>query len=206
MTKPSVLVPRRWPAAVEAKLAETFDVTLNQHDLPLCASDFREAVAKYDAVLPTVTDKIGAEALDVRKPRAKILANYGVGYSHIDVTKASEHGIAITNTPDGENRIKECFGERLLLIPYVMPGFVLARKIFEMTQNVDWSRYEGMVLMNHGLFTFADDARSSYEATIKLVADDEAQNQEPGFERGGARQRADDFAPVQVMSLRWVVA
>jgi len=83
---------------------------------------------------------------------------------------AADSIVAITNTPDGEERIRECFGDRLLIIPYVMPGFVLARKIFEMTRGLDWSRYEGMVLMNHGLFTFADDARPSYENTIELVS------------------------------------
>lgn len=100
MVRPSVLLTRRWPGVVEQKLAETYDVVLNQSDRPLTATDFREAIAKYDAVLPTVTDRISAEVLDVPKARTKILANYGVGYSHIDVGAAARHGIAITNTPD----------------------------------------------------------------------------------------------------------
>lgn len=100
MVKPSVLVSRRWPEAVEAQLAANYDVELNRSDRPLTQDEFREALQRYDAVLPTVTDKIGAEALDVKKPQTKILANYGVGYTHIDVEKAQTHGIAITNTPD----------------------------------------------------------------------------------------------------------
>lgn len=100
MMKPSVLLTRRWPRIVEQKLAEVYEVALNRNDRPLSASDFREAIAKYDAVLPTVTDKINAEALDVPKAKTKILANYGVGTSHIDVGAAAKHGIAITNTPD----------------------------------------------------------------------------------------------------------
>lgn len=100
MRKPSVLVTRRWPAAVEARLAETYDVVLNRDDKPLSSMDFREAIRQYDAVLPTVTDKIGADVFDVANPRAKILANYGVGFSHIDVGRAKSQGIAITNTPD----------------------------------------------------------------------------------------------------------
>ena len=97
MAKPSVLVTRRWPAAVEAQLAAHYDVELNRSDRPLTAAEFREAIQRYDAVLPTVTDKISAEALDVAKPQTKILANYGVGFTHIDVEKAKTHGIAITN-------------------------------------------------------------------------------------------------------------
>jgi len=100
MARPSVLVTRRWPAAVEQKLTESYDVTLNEKDVPLGVEDFRDAMQRFDAVLPTVTDKIGADALDMSAPRTKILANYGVGFSHIDVDSAKSHGIAITNTPD----------------------------------------------------------------------------------------------------------
>lgn len=100
MVKPSVLVTRRWPAAVEQKLAANYEVQFNRSDRPLTAVEFREAIQRFDAVLPTVTDKIGPEVLDVAKPQTKIFANYGVGYTHIDVEKAKTHGIAITNTPD----------------------------------------------------------------------------------------------------------
>ncbi len=100
MVKPSVLVTRRWPEAVEAQLAKDYDVTLNMRDVPLTPADFREAVGKFDAVLPTVTDKIGSDALDVSKPQTKILGNYGVGYSHICENSARNLGLTVTNTPD----------------------------------------------------------------------------------------------------------
>lgn len=100
MTRPSVLVTRRWPEAVEQKLAANYEVVLNSSDRPMTPNEFREAIQHYDAILPTVTDKIGPEALDVPKAQTKIFANYGVGYTHIDVEKAKTHGIAITNTPD----------------------------------------------------------------------------------------------------------
>lgn len=98
--KPNILVTRRWPSVVEQKLAENYNVELNRSDRPLSPSDFRDAIARYDAVLPTVTDKIGPEALDVPRAQTKILANYGVGFNHIDVDTAARRGIAITNTPD----------------------------------------------------------------------------------------------------------
>ena len=100
MVKPSVLVTRRWPAAVEAKLQQAYNVTLNKADQPLSENDFREAIAKYDAILPTVTDKISAQAMDVDKPQTKIFGNYGVGYSHICEDSARKLGIVVTNTPD----------------------------------------------------------------------------------------------------------
>ncbi|MFC3571639.1 2-hydroxyacid dehydrogenase [Paracoccus simplex] len=100
MAKPRVLVTRRWPAAVEARLSEIFDVQLNLADKPLAPEDFRAAMQEYDAILPTVTDKIGAPALELDRPHTRILANYGVGYSHIDLNRVNEHGIVVTNTPD----------------------------------------------------------------------------------------------------------
>ncbi|AEI95598.1 glyoxylate reductase GyaR [Roseobacter litoralis Och 149] len=100
MVKPSVLVTRRWPKIVEHHLSEKYNVQLNRTDRPLTSQEFREAIAKYDAVLPTVTDKIRADALDAPNVQTKILANYGVGYTHIDVDVAKTQGIAITNTPD----------------------------------------------------------------------------------------------------------
>ncbi len=100
MVKPSVFVTRRWPAAVEARLAEDYDVVLNTGDKPLAAPELRDALKTYDAVLPTVTDKLGAEALDFPQARARILANYGVGYSHIDESCARDLGLTVTNTPD----------------------------------------------------------------------------------------------------------
>ena len=86
-----------------------------------------------------------------------------VDHTHTDAV------VTITNTEGGEGKIKELYGDKVLIIPYIMPGFVLAKLIYDMTRDVDWSKLEGMVLMNHGLFTFNDDAKKSYEKTIELV-------------------------------------
>ncbi|MBK8438473.1 MAG: D-glycerate dehydrogenase [Rhodobacter sp.] len=100
MTKPKVLVTRRWPQAVEERMAGMFDLDLNMADTPLSESDFRDALGRYDAILPTVTDRLPAQVFDQPGPRTRILANYGVGYAHIDTDAAKSHGIAVTNTPD----------------------------------------------------------------------------------------------------------
>ncbi|WP_170773611.1 2-hydroxyacid dehydrogenase [Ruegeria lacuscaerulensis] len=100
MVKPSVLVTRRWPAAVEAQLAESYNTVLNTGDIPMSPAEIRDALKKYDAVLPTVTDTLSAEALDVPAAQTKILANYGVGYSHINEPAARDLGMTVTNTPD----------------------------------------------------------------------------------------------------------
>ncbi|NOQ31708.1 MAG: bifunctional aldolase/short-chain dehydrogenase [Helicobacteraceae bacterium] len=86
-----------------------------------------------------------------------------VDHTHTDAV------VTITNTENGEKKINELYGDSVLVIPYIMPGFVLAKLIYDMTRDVDWTKLEGMVLMNHGLFTFNDDAKASYEKTIELV-------------------------------------
>jgi len=100
MAKPTVLVSRRWPGTVETRLKETYEVTLNASDTPMTADELRDALMSYDAVLPTVTDKIDADVLSVTNPRAKILGNYGVGHSHINLDAAKAAGIVVTNTPE----------------------------------------------------------------------------------------------------------
>ncbi len=98
-SKPRILVTRRWPAAVEQVLAERFDVTLNEGDMPLTAAELAEALRTYDAVLPTVSDRLPADLFAGGGLRAKILGNYGVGYNHIDVAAAKAADIVVTNTP-----------------------------------------------------------------------------------------------------------
>lgn len=113
MVKPKVIVTRRWPEAVEAALNEQFDVTFNRKDSALSTTELRQAVLSADAVLPTVTDRIDASVLDSGPHRTRILANYGVGYNHIDVELAKSHGITVTNTPDV---LSECTADLTLAL------------------------------------------------------------------------------------------
>lgn len=99
MAKPKVFVTRRWPAAVEECLGDRFDVTLNNTDHPLDSDRLRSALADYDAVLPTVTDRLDSAVLGVRPMRTRLLANFGVGFNHIDLDAARSAGLAISNTP-----------------------------------------------------------------------------------------------------------
>ena len=100
MSKPKLLITRRWPKAVEEAASEDFDVTLNEKDRPLSSEDMRNALTSYDAISPTVTDILNTKTFEVENVRCKILCNYGVGYSHIDLTSAQKLGICVTNTPD----------------------------------------------------------------------------------------------------------
>src|SRR3569623_1034509 len=81
-----------------------------------------------------------------------------VDHSHADAIAA------LTCNAEGEARVTEVFGSRVLVIPYVMPGFILAKTVYDTITGRDLRAegIEGMVLLKHGLFAFADDARKSY--------------------------------------------
>lgn len=98
-SKPRILVTRRWPQAVERVLAERFDVVLNHDDVPMSGDQLTQALRDFDAVLPTVSDRLPAGLFAGSGLRARILGNYGVGYNHIDVAAAKAANIVVTNTP-----------------------------------------------------------------------------------------------------------
>ncbi len=123
-----------------------------------------------------------------------------VDHTHADAV------VALSNTPDGQARLRALYGERVLVVPYVMPGFVLARQVFELTRDVDWGRLEGLVLMHHGVFTFADDARQSYERMIALVDEAERRLEAEGALGATAAAEVASWDPLWLATLRREVA
>ena len=97
--KLKVVVTRKLPDTVEARLRELFDVELNAQDRPLGAEGLASALARADVLAPTVTDRLDAAALAQAGPTLKLIANFGAGFDHIDVAEASRRGIVVTNTP-----------------------------------------------------------------------------------------------------------
>ncbi|MES9862412.1 MAG: bifunctional aldolase/short-chain dehydrogenase [Candidatus Thiodiazotropha sp. LLP2] len=105
-------------------------------------------------------------------PSVEAILHALLPYKYVDHTHADAI-ITLTNTPQGEQRIRELYQNRVVVIPYVMPGFDLARTVAQHFPKQAHADTLGMVLMNHGLFTFGDDAQQSYERMIQLV--DEAE-------------------------------
>ncbi len=93
-----VLVTRRWPDTVEHALSDSFEVVLNDSDAPLSQADLASAMGEFDVLAPTVSDTIDADII-AGGDRCRLIANYGVGFDHIDVGAAKAKGIAVTNTP-----------------------------------------------------------------------------------------------------------
>ena len=98
--RPVVVVTRRLPSPVEQELSRDFDARLNQEDRPLGPNGLKEALQTADALLCTVTDRLTSDILSIEPLRARMLANFGVGFNHIDIQAAKDRGLSVSNTPD----------------------------------------------------------------------------------------------------------
>jgi len=101
-------------------------------------------------------------------PSVEAILHAIIPYKFVDHTHADAI-VTITNTEDGLERIKEIYGDRVVVIPYIMPGFDLARLCAERFEAEVHDHTMGMVLLNHGIFSFANDAQTAYENMISLV-------------------------------------
>jgi len=101
-------------------------------------------------------------------PSVEAILHAIIPFAFVDHTHA-DAVVTVSNTEQGEERLREIYGDRVLMVPYVMPGFVLARAVRELTRAIDWTRLDGIILLHHGVFSFGPDARTSYERMIELV-------------------------------------
>jgi glyoxylate reductase len=94
-----VIVTRRLPETVEARLAARFEAELNPGDVAFDRERLADAMSRCDALAPAVTDRIDAGLIEGAGERLKLIANFGVGTDNIDLEAARTLGIAVTNTP-----------------------------------------------------------------------------------------------------------
>ncbi|MGB0562960.1 MAG: bifunctional aldolase/short-chain dehydrogenase [Spirulinaceae cyanobacterium] len=106
-------------------------------------------------------------------PSVETILHATLPYKYVDHTHA-DAVVTVTNTPGGRARIEEIYGDRVVIIPYVMPGFDLARVCAAQFAAAAHAGTVGMVLMNHGIFSFGATAEESYERMIELVGQAEA--------------------------------
>jgi glyoxylate reductase len=97
--KPKVVVTRKLPAPIEARMGELFDVRLNPDDQPMTPAALIAAMAEADVLVPTITDRIDGRVLAGAGASLKLIANFGAGVDNIDVGTANAQGITVTNTP-----------------------------------------------------------------------------------------------------------
>jgi rhamnose utilization protein RhaD (predicted bifunctional aldolase and dehydrogenase)/NAD(P)-dependent dehydrogenase (short-subunit alcohol dehydrogenase family) len=105
-------------------------------------------------------------------PSVETILHAALPFKFVDHTHA-DAVVTITNTLTGEDRIREIFGDRVVIIPYVMPGFDLAKEVVRIFSEQSSTKTEGMILMNHGIFSFGENAKESYDRMIALVTEAE---------------------------------
>lgn len=98
--KPAILVTRKLPDAVEARLRRDYDVRLNPGDILYSGDEIIERAKDVDAILPCHTEKFSAEVISRLPGRVRAIANFSVGYDHVDLQAAKARGIIVTNTPE----------------------------------------------------------------------------------------------------------
>lgn len=136
-------------------------------------------------------------------PSVETLLHAFLPHKYIDHTHANAI-LALTDQPQGEQICHQLFGKRMALVPYIMPGFQLAKRalaIFRENPGV-----EGMILLKHGVFTFGDTARQAYERMIEMVTLAEGRITEATrvslagvhLPKGIGRHRPKSFAPVHL--------
>lgn len=149
------------------------------------------------ASLPSLSDPDMVNALRCAMTRAsaptpsvEAILHAALPFKYVDHTHA-DAVVTVTNSPGGEGRVREIWGDAVVVIPYVMPGFDLARLCAERFAKVAGPRTLGMVLLQHGIFSFGATARESYERMIELV---------DGAEKYLAAQGAWDLGPFSAAS------
>ena len=101
-------------------------------------------------------------------PSVEAILHAIIPFKFVDHTHADSF-IAISNSINGEQIIKNIYGKQVLIIPYVMPGFDLARELYLKWKTDSTSNTVGIVLMNHGLITFGDTTREAYLQHISII-------------------------------------
>ena len=124
-----------------------------------------ERLSDPDMVNEIVTHMLRAAA---PAPSIETILHGSLPFRFVDHTHA-DAVLAITNTPRGDTRIREVYGLAVIVIPYLMPGFDLAQRVAREFARQATSATIGVVLLKHGIFSFGNTARESYERMLELV-------------------------------------
>jgi len=183
--------------------------TIDRPGFPAVQLNHLIKLAKLESLSdPQMVNELRTHMTDASAPTPSVEAilHATLPYKFVDHTHA-DAVVTITNTPNGLEKIKEIYGDTVVIVPYIMPGFDLARLCaieFEKQRNANTI---GMVLMNHGIFSFADDAKTSYERMIELVGKAEDYiKRESAWEIEHETPAKEDIDPIALAELRNAVA
>jgi len=146
-------------------------VTIEPQGFPAVELQFLKDMARLTEL--SDSDMVDAQRkamLDKSAPNPSVEAilHAIIPFKFVDHTHADAI-VTITNNDFGKYNIEELF-PNFLLVDYIMPGFILAHTIYKLTRDIDWDKCEGIILLNHGIFTFDDDPKKSYDKMIDAVS------------------------------------
>src|SRR6516165_5695610 len=143
--KPLVVVTRKLPDHVETRMRELFDTNLNENDKPMDRAELIDAMRTAEILVPTVTDRIDAAVLTQAGEQLRLIANFGNGVDHIDVTAALQRGITVTNTP---GVLTEDTADMTMALILAVPRR-LAEGAAVMTSDNDWTGWSPTWMLGH---------------------------------------------------------
>jgi len=173
---------------------------------PLRRSRLAELLALPSLSDPDMARELNGAKLDPSAPNPSVesllhayLPHHCVQHSHADRI------INLTNIDRGEQSVREIYGDDVVVIPYVKPGFDLARLVTEIWPDQSTDDTKGMVLLNHGLFTFGDDAREAYLRHVELITRAEHWLDERAPFTSVGRSTPTDASPLSVEQQRVII-
>ncbi|MDD3343258.1 MAG: class II aldolase/adducin family protein [Sulfurospirillaceae bacterium] len=126
---------------------------------------------QYDTLSDTDMVRLQREAMSDQSfsnPSIEAVLHALIPFKYVDHTHADAI-VTISNAKNGKRILSKLYGKHFLIVPYVMPGFMLAKVVSQLTCKVDWAKLEGIILMHHGVFTFDNHGMKSYQKMLKVV-------------------------------------
>ncbi len=147
--KPLVIVTRKLPHAVEARMRELFDAQFNQTDAPMSREELIRAVQAATVLVPTVTDRIDRTVLAQSGPNLKLIANFGTGVDNIDLETARNRGIIVTNTP---GVLTEDTADMTMALILAVPRRLAEGAKFLRDGAADWRGWSPTWMLGHRIY------------------------------------------------------
>ena len=146
---PLVIVTRKLPDVVEARLSELFTTRLNPSDAPMGHSELADAVKMASVLVPTVSDRIDRAVLSHAGPQLKLIANFGTGVDNIDLDTARNRGIVVTNTP---GVLTEDTADMTMALILAVPRRVAEGTAMMKDPNSPWKGWSPTAMLGHRIW------------------------------------------------------
>ncbi len=145
---PLVIVTRKLPDVVEARMRELFNVRLNPQDKPLTKDELIHAVQEADVLVPTVTDRIDRSVISMAGPQLKLISQFGTGVDNIDIETARNRGIIVTNTP---GVLTEDTADMTMALILSVPRRVMEGSSF-LKNGGEWTGWSPTWMLGHRIY------------------------------------------------------